>query len=167
MKPTLPERNVNANETRYEPNTPSPTTPTTSPEYYINISEASTILEYDVNLTSDVVEDFIQEKNQRTKSKNKQRKRCNRMDISLLKEIMPQEVEQLPWDIDGNVIFKMKCEEDFWIDSVSDGHWWKVVPSSRKDLEGERKFATCMGSYICNNPECPKYTTEKVKKKPH
>ena len=163
MKPILPERNVNANETRYEPITPSPTTPTSPPEDYINISQASIIL-HDVNLTSDVVEDFIQEKNQRTKSKNKQRKRrCNRMDMSLLKEVMPQEVEELPWDIDGNIIFKIKCTEDFWIDSVSDGCWWKVVQSSRKDLEGERKFATCMGSYICNNPECPKYTIEKVK----
>ena len=62
-----------------------------------------------------------------------------------LKEVMPQEVEELPWDIDGNVIFKMKCEEDFWIDSVSDGRWWKVVQNNRKELEVERKFATCMG----------------------
>ena len=51
-------------------------------------------------LTGDVLEEFIQEKNQRTKSKNKQRKeRQNKMDMELLKEIMPQEVEQLPWDI--------------------------------------------------------------------
>ena len=115
-----------------------------------------------MNLTGDLLEEFIQEKNQRTKSKNKQRKRrWNKMDMSLLKEVMPQE-EQLLWDIDGNVIYKMKCE-DFWIDSVSDGHWWKVVKSSRKDLQSERKFATCLGSYICNNPKCPKYTTEKVK----
>ena len=76
---------------------------------------------------------------------------------------MPQEVEEVPWDIDGNVILKLKCEEHFWIDNVPDGCWWKVVQSSRKDLQGERKFATCMGSYICNNPQCPKYTTEKVK----
>ena len=164
MKPTLPQRNVTAGETGYESITPSPTTPTSSPEDYIKISQASTILEHDVDLTSDVVEDFIQEKNQRTKSNNKQRKkRCNRMDMSLLKQVMPQEVEELPWDIYGNVIFKMKCEQDFWVDSVCDGCWWKVVQSSRKDLQGEREFATCLGSYICNNPECPKYTTEKVK----
>ena len=47
--------------------------------------------------------------------------------------------------------------------TVCDGCWWKVVQGSRKDLQGERKFATCLGSYICNNLECPKYTTEKVK----
>ena len=80
--------------------------------------------------------------------------------MSLLKEVLPQEVEEIPWDINGNVIFKMKCEEDFWVESVCDG---KVVQSSRKHLQGERKFATCLGSCICNNPECPKYTTEKVK----
>ena len=54
------------------------------------------------------------------------------MDMALLKEVMPQEVEEVPWDIDGNIIFKMKCEEDFWIDSVSDGHWWE---SSAKQQE--------------------------------
>ena len=37
MKPTLPERNVSANETWYESITPSPTTPISSPEDYINI----------------------------------------------------------------------------------------------------------------------------------
>ena len=99
-------RDVNPDETGYEPIiNPSPTTPTSSPEYYINISQASTILEHDVNVTGDVLEEFIQERNQRTKSKNKQRKRrWNKMEMSLLKEVMPQEVEQLPWDIDGNVI---------------------------------------------------------------
>ena len=53
MKPTLPERNVNANETTYEPITPSPTTPTSFPEDYINISQASTISEHGVNRTGD------------------------------------------------------------------------------------------------------------------
>ena len=48
MKPTLHERNVNGDETRYEPITPSPTTPTSSPEDYTNTSQASTILEHDI-----------------------------------------------------------------------------------------------------------------------
>ena len=69
------ERNVHPDENGYEPITPSPTTPTSSPEDYIDISQASTILEHDVDLTTDVMEDFIQEKNERTKRKNKERKR--------------------------------------------------------------------------------------------
>ena len=58
MKPTGNERDVNLDETGYEPINPSPTTPTSSPEDYINISQASTILEHDVNLTGDVLEEF-------------------------------------------------------------------------------------------------------------
>ena len=54
-EPILPERNVHPDENGYEPITPSPTTPTSSPEDYINISQASTILEHDVDLTTDVV----------------------------------------------------------------------------------------------------------------
>ena len=83
-KPTEPDTNGIPDETEYEPITPSPTTSTSSPEDYINISQATTILEHDVDLTCDIVEDFIQEKMQRTKMKNKQRKRCNHMDMSLL-----------------------------------------------------------------------------------
>ena len=84
-KPTEPNTNVIPDETEYEPVTPSPTTPTSSPEDYIDISQATTILEHDVDLTCDIVEDFIQEKMQRTKMKNKQRKRRrNHMDMSLL-----------------------------------------------------------------------------------
>ena len=82
--------NVNPDETGYEPINPSPTTPTSSPENYITLVRHP-ILEHDVNLTGDVLEKFIQEKNQRTKSKNKQRKRRrNKIDMSLLKEVMPQ-----------------------------------------------------------------------------
>ena len=29
-------------------------------------------------------------------------------------------------------------------------------------MKGERKFATCHGSYVCNNNECTKWLTEKV-----
>ena len=74
-KPTEPDTNVIPDETGYEAVTPSPTTPTSSPEDYIDISQATTILESDVDLTCDIVEDFIQEKMQRTKMKNKQRKK--------------------------------------------------------------------------------------------
>ena len=74
VKPTPAVKEVNSEEPNYEPITPSPTTPTSSPEDYINITDASTILEHDVNLTAEVLEDFIEEKRQRTNKKNKQKK---------------------------------------------------------------------------------------------
>ena len=72
VKPTPAVKEVNSEEPNYEPITPSPTTPTSSPEDYINITDASTILEHEVNLTTKVFEDFIKEKKQRTNLK-----KCN------------------------------------------------------------------------------------------
>ena len=44
------------------------------------------------------------------------------MDMSLLTDVTT-DVEELPQDIDSNVIYKIKYEEDFWIESVPDGCW--------------------------------------------
>ena len=77
------------------------------------------------------------------------------MDMSLLRDVKTEEVEELPWDIDGNAIYKMKHEEDFWIESVPDGCWWKVVHSSRKDLK-VKECCNMFGIFICNNPQCQK-----------
>ena len=69
VKSTAAEKEVNTEEPNYEPITLSCTTPTSSPEDYINITDASTMLEHDVYLTAEVVEDFIEEKRQRTNKK--------------------------------------------------------------------------------------------------
>ena len=39
----------------------------------------------------------------------------------------------------------------------------KVSDSSHSGLNGERKFLTCTGSYVCNNSTCTKLTSEGVK----
>ena len=45
--------------------------------------------------------------------------------------------------------------------------WWHTIGSKRKGftdvMKGERKFATCHGSYVSNNNECTKWLTEKVR----
>ena len=56
---------------------------------------------------------------------------------------------------------------DFWWDETKDGRWWKVSDSSWSTLNGERKFLTCIGSYVCNNPSCSKLTSEGVENHNH
>ena len=60
----------------------------------------------------------------------------------------------------------MKSDADFWINDTHDGRWWHTVESKGKGftdvMKGERKFATCHGSYICKNDECTKWLTENV-----
>ena len=63
----------------------------------------------------------------------------------------------------------MKSNADFWINDTHDGKWWHTVDSKHKGftdvMKGERKFATCHGFYVCNNNECTKWLTEKVRNK--
>ena len=64
-------------------------------------------------------------------------------------------------------IYKKQSTMDFWWDETKDGRWWKVSDSSRSGLNGERKFLTCTGSYVCNNSTCSKLTSEGVKNHNH
>ena len=43
----------------------------------------------------------------------------------------------------------------------------KMADSSQSTLNGERKFLICTGSYVCNNPNCSKLTSESVKNHYH
>ena len=52
-----------------------------------------------------------------------------------------------------------------WHDKQKDGRWWRMVKSSRVSLNRPRKFGVCNRSYICENPECTKVTTEGVQNK--
>ena len=102
--------------------------------------------------------------NPNTRNQQKKRK-CNRLDKFLLVETMVEIVNEIPWDIDGDITYQMKLDADFWINDTH-GRWWHTIDSKCKGfndmMKGERKFATCHGSCVCNNNECTKWLTEKV-----
>ena len=104
--------------------------------------------------------------NPNTRNHQKKRK-CNRLDKFLLAETVVEMVNEIPWDIDGEITYQMKSDADFWINDTHDGRWWRTIDSKQKGftdvMKGERKFATCHGSYVCNNNECTKWLTEKVR----
>ena len=74
------------------------------------------------------------------KKKKKKRRLRDHLDMKLFNECDMIQVEKIPWDIDGNKIYKKVSDKDFWIDEAHDGRWWKLCSSSRKGLKGERKF---------------------------
>ena len=92
----------------------------------------------------------------------RRRRQRNHIDNFLFRKVEPEVVEKIPWEIDGNVIYKVESTEDYWLDAMHDGRWWHTVDSSRKGLNGQRKFSTCKGSFVCENDNCPKITTEGV-----
>ena len=58
-------------------------------------------------------------------------------------------VDKIPWDVDGDHIYKIKCTEEEWISKYEDGPWFLLRESSCISLKGKHKFGKCQGSYIC------------------
>ena len=53
---------------------------------------------------------------------NYQKKRkCNRLDKFLLAKTVVEMVNEIPWDINGNITYQMKSDADFWINNTHDG----------------------------------------------
>ena len=103
--------------------------------------------------------------NPNTKNQQKKRK-CNRLEKFLLAETVVEIVNEIPWDLEWDITYQMKLDADFWINDTHDGRWWHNIDSNCKGftdvMKGENKFATCHGSYVCNNNECTKWLTEKL-----
>ena len=73
-----------------------------------------------------------------------------------------QYVEDIPWDINGDIVYKVKCTEENWIEKYEDGRWFFLRNSTRNGLKGYRKTGKCLGSFICKEGDCPKLTSEDV-----
>ena len=64
-------------------------------------------------------------------------------------------VDELPHDIDGLKLYKMKCSQQEWVEKRQDLWQFKMNMSRRKDLIGTRKVRRCQGSLYCMSSNCP------------
>ena len=64
-------------------------------------------------------------------------------------------VDELPHDIDGFKLYKIKCSQHEWVEKSKDLHHFKMNTSRRKDLIGTRKVGRCMGSLYYMSTQCP------------
>ena len=71
-------------------------------------------------------------------------------------------VEEIPWDINGHIIYKKKCTEKTYYDKYEDGHWFKLKNSLWNGLNGKKSTGRCQGSYICHYPDCSKLSCEDI-----
>ena len=77
-------------------------------------------------------------------------------------KMVPEMVDAIPWDVDGDHIFQIFCEEDEYIDKYRDGRWYKMNTTHIKGFNGHRKTGECEGSILCMNLRCSKLQTEGV-----
>ena len=85
------------------------------------------------------------------------------INMSAFSNVTPEVVDRMPWIPDGDHIYIIRCEEDYWHDKQIDGHLWRMTKSFHTGLVGIKKFGACRGSFICLNDDCPIYTAEHIR----
>ena len=64
-------------------------------------------------------------------------------------------VDELPHDIDGFKLYKIKCSPQEWVQKSQDLQYFKMNTLRRKELIGTRKVRRCLGSLYCMSADCP------------
>ena len=64
-------------------------------------------------------------------------------------------VDELPHEIDGFKLYKIKCSQQEWVEKSQDLWHFKMNTLRRKDLIGTRKVGRCLGSLYCMSANCP------------
>jgi len=153
----LPHRNFEQSESDIDdPHFPLPSKPSTQ--------EASTDC---IDLTSDFSESQTTDSSTSTtlpsfpeKREKPGKYRKDTINEHLMAKIEPKLVDEVPWDIDGNCKYIVKCSSQDWIKRTKDGRWFMLKNSGRRSTSLYRKVGHCQGSYICYYDQCPKRTYE-------
>ena len=65
------------------------------------------------------------------------------INMSAFSNVTPEVVDRMPWIPDGDHIYLIRCEEDYWHDKQISGQPWQMTKSSCEGLNGIKKFGTC------------------------
>ena len=79
----------------------------------------------------------------------------------IFEDVQPQEVNSIPYNIDGNHTYAITTQTKKWHKLQEDGRWFVMHSSTVRNSNMVRKTGKCMGSYQCNNNDCPKFTSGK------
>ena len=63
-------------------------------------------------------------------------------------------VGELPHDINGFKLYKIKCSPQEWVQKSQDLRYFKMNTSRRKEVIGTRKVGRCLGGLYCMSTNC-------------
>ena len=94
------------------------------------------------------------------------------LDYTAFAKLPIEEVERVPWNIDGYHIYQIKdTNVNNYRSKMADGRSWLFCTSKTKEDYILKRFGKCKGAYICTNNECSMFTCEGVRNmikfKPH
>ena len=79
------------------------------------------------------------------------------MDMTVFKGMAGKRVGVQPYDIDGNVMYTVKCRKNQWHTKQLDGHYWATTTGKNKRLRkiGVRKVSRCKGDLCVRTKNAP------------
>ena len=77
--------------------------------------------------------------------------------MSLFTNVVTKVVGTCPFNIAGNKIYQMKCDESTWKEKLTDGRHWQINWGKNWLLNGERRVAKCQQFVLCTNNNCPMF----------
>ena len=80
-----------------------------------------------------------------------------------MSKVVAKVVDYVPWDVDGNCKYIVKCCSETWMNKTGDGCWFHMRTSGRKIPNVVKKVGHCQGSYICKYEKCSKRTYENMR----
>ena len=75
--------------------------------------------------------------------------------MHLFLKMEAERVNELPHDINGFKLYKIKCSPQEWVQKNQDLRYFKMNTLRRKDLIGMRKVGRCIGSLYCMSNDHP------------
>ena len=86
------------------------------------------------------------------------------MDMTVFRAMAGKRVGVQPYDIDGNVMYTVKCKKNQWHTKQIDGHYWATTTGKSTKFRkiGVRKVSQCKGDLVCKNKKCSMYMAHQV-----
>ena len=81
--------------------------------------------------------------------------------LELFEDMDNEQVTKVPYNINGNCCYTIEVHSGKWHKAQEDGRWFLMHTSTVRHSNLVRKSGKCMGSFVCNNDNCPKFTSGK------
>ena len=81
--------------------------------------------------------------------------------LELFEDMDNEQVTKVPYNINGNHCYTIEVHSGKWHKAQEDGRWFLMQTSTVRHSNLVRKSGKCMGSFVCNNDNCPKFTSGK------
>ena len=81
--------------------------------------------------------------------------------LDLFMDIEKEEVTSVPYNKNGNYSYWIKIPNMKWHKAQEDGQCFVMHSSTMRHSNTVRKTGKCLGSFVCMNDQCPKYSSGK------